>query len=444
MDRDGDDRIDTRRRWLSKRLGLAVGTLYAAPVLMKLTPAHASGSGGGGSGGGGGFSGGNEPQIQSFSRPSRPVRRARAPRPEIVVAATQDGQIDQIAALGFTLIARDTIGLVGAELARFRLPANVTVDQARTQIGAILPEALVDPNHIYTPGELPCGDNSCAAFDLIGWRYAGHACPTGTVVGIIDTTVNADHAALLGVAIEKLPVLAEGRQPASAVHGTAIAILIGGRADTRTPGLLDGVRMVAAEAFHRNASGQDQADAFDVARAIDRLVAANVPVINLSFTGPDNAILRRVVEAALARNVILVAAAGNSGPLSDPLYPAAIEGVVAVTAIDARRRVYRQANAGDHIDFAAPGVQLWTAASVSGGRYRSGTSYAAPFVSAALAAARARRPTAAPSVLIEDLQRNAIDLGEPGRDATFGWGLIQAGGTCGAGGEVFMPASATE
>ncbi len=443
MTKDTADRVDARRRWLSKRLGLALGAIYASPTLLRLTPARASGSGGGSGGGGGGF-GGEGGSPGSFSRPSRPRRRAQAPRPEIVVATLVPGQIDQIVALGYTLVARDTINLIGAELGRFRLPANLTFDQARAQIAGALPDALFDPNHLYSPGELPCGSDSCAAFDLIGWRTAAHSCPGDTVIGMIDTTVNAGHAALEGVAVETMPVLAEGRQPGSAVHGTAIAILLGGRGDSRTPGLLDGVRLVAAEAFHRDASGQDRADAFDVARAIDRLVEAGMPVINLSFTGPDNAVLRRVVEAALARDVILVAAAGNAGPLSDPLYPAAQDGVVAVTAVDARSRVYRQANAGDHVDFAAPGVQLWTAASVSGGRYRSGTSYAAPFVSAALAVARARKPQAPSAQLIEELRSGVVDLGEPGRDKVFGWGLVQADGACRAPAtETFFPAAGT-
>ncbi len=436
-DDDHSDAVDQRRRRLVARLGLGVGTIYAAPVLLRLNPARASGSGGGN---GGDFS--SEPGRRSFSAPSRPQRRVRAARPEIVVATLVPDQIEQIVALGYTLVARDSLALTGSELGRFRLPANVTLDQARAQIADLLPDALFDPNHLYVPGELACGDDSCAAFDLIGWQTAAHSCTSNTVIGIIDTTVNAGHAALEGVAIEKVPVLAEGRQPASAVHGTAIAILLGGRADSRTPGLLDGVRLVAAEACHRAGSGQDLADAFDVARAIDRLVTAGVPVINLSFAGPNNAVLRGVVEAAVARDVILVAAAGNSGPLSDPLYPAAHEGVVAVTAVDVESRVYRQANAGEHIDFAAPGVQLWTAASVSGGRYRSGTSYAAPFVSAALASARARTPDARSADLIDALAKGTVDLGDPGRDSTFGWGLVQAEGACAAAApETFMPAA---
>jgi subtilisin family serine protease len=115
--------------------------------------------------------------------------------------------------------------------------------------------------------------------------------------------------------------------------------------------------------------------------------------------------------------------------------------VVAVTAVDVRKRVFRQANQGDHIDFAAPGVRIWTAASISGGRFRSGTSYAAPFVSAMLAVARTQHPDDDVPQLVEKLADGAIDLGEPGRDATFGWGLIQAPAACDTPAEEFFPAA---
>lgn len=409
------DEIDPTRRRMLLRLGLATTAIYAAPVLATLSTARASS-----------FS-------VSSSAPRRvrrqPARRARRAPPEIVVAAL-GADIDRIAADGYALLSRDSLALLGREIARFALPANVGIDLARQRILELAPQALFDLNHVYTPGELACSGGDCAAFTMIGWQARSHPCLTEITVGLVDTPVNVGHAALADVDIDAFPVIAEGRAPGSAVHGTAIAILLGGRRDTRTPGLLVGARILAAEAFHRGAGGQDAADAFDVARAVDRLVARGASVINLSFAGPRNALLGEVVRAAIDAGAILVAAAGNEGARAEPLYPAAHDGVVAVTAIDGSGRVYRQANAGDHIDFAAPGVRLWTAASVSGGRYRSGTSFAAPFVTAALAIARARAPEADGATLIEQLAASAVDLGDPGRDATYGWGLVQSPGRC--------------
>lgn len=413
------DDVDVTRRKLLKRLGLTALAVYAAPVVLDLSPSRAS-------------------SVSSFSgrprrRPRRrpPRRQRRAPRPEIVVSTQTSGGIDRIAAEGYTLLSRDSVDLLGAEVARFRLPANRTVEQARAEIPALVPATLVDVNSVYRPGSLDCGEDGCAAFEMIGWRRSPQACPAGTVIGMIDTGVNPGHAALQGADVEIVPSIAEGRRPASAAHGTGIAVMIVGRADTRTPGLLEGAKLIAVAAFHRDPSGQDVADAFDVARAIDRLVTRGVGVINMSFTGPDNVVLAEVIRRAIARNTIIVAAAGNHGPNAEPRYPAAYEGVVAVTAVDRDGNVYRRANAGEHIDFAAPGVRLWTAASVRGGRFRSGTSYAAPFVTAAFAVARARAPGRSPADLVRDMAAGAVDLGASGRDPTFGWGLVQSGGCSG-------------
>jgi hypothetical protein len=242
--------------------------------------------------------------------------------------------------------------------------------------------------------------------------------------------VNLDHAALAGQAIERHRLVPSERREAGAAHGTAIATLIVGKRDSRTPGLLPDANLVVVEIFHVEPGGE-AADAFTIARAIDLLVERRVDVANLSLAGPPNAILEVAVNAALERGIGVVAAAGNGGPGSAPAYPAAYPGVIAVTAVDAKGNAYRQAGRGDHLAFAAPGVRLWAAASVSGGRFRSGTSYAAPFVTAALAAQRWSNSERTLEEMVAELSAQAIDLGAKGRDPVFGWGLVQARPLCG-------------
>lgn len=419
--------IVSRRRML-QRLGLAAGVIYAAPVLTGLSTGRAS-------------------SISSFSS-LRPARRRRAQaqvqaRPEIVVTTPDPAVIDLIAAQGYGLVSRDRLELVGADIARFTLPANRTLDEARTEVLQLAPDALLDPNHIYRPSELACDADGCVAFEMVGWSPAPLSCPAGAAIGIIDTGINTDHAALAEVEIEHSAVAGPERRPSSRTHGTAIAVLIAGRADSRTPGLLPGARLVTVDAFHADAAGQDAADAFDIARALDRIAGSSAKVINLSFAGPANLVLERMVRALTEGDAVLVAAAGNAGPNADPLYPAAYEGVVAVTAVDRNLRPYRQAAAGDHVDFAAPGVRLWTAASIRGGRFRSGTSYAAPFVSAALAALRIAEPSVTGAQAVERLATSAADLGPAGRDETFGWGLVQAPEACADPSGMILPAGGT-
>src|SRR3546814_9491455 len=95
--------------------------------------------------------------------------------------------------------------------------------------------------------------------------------------------------------------------------------------------------------------------------------------------------MRLTVERARAGGMRLVAAAGNEGPHAAPVFPAGYPSVLAVTAVDASLQPYRHANRGDYIDLAAPGVDVWSARRGQGGRYNSGTSFAAPFVAAAAA-----------------------------------------------------------
>jgi subtilisin family serine protease len=149
-----------------------------------------------------------------------------------------------------------------------------------------------------------------------------------------------------------------------------------------------------------------------------------VPVINMSLSGPPNEVLHAAIERALAAGHLIVAAVGNGGPASPPLYPAAYDGVIAVTAVDEGQHVYRRASRGSHVELAAMGVDV-IAAAPSGVATYSGTSFASPYV-AALAALE--YPTLDPqkaSAVKESLRENALDLGKPGRDEIYGFGLAR-------------------
>lgn len=74
--------------------------------------------------------------------------------------------------------------------------------------------------------------------------------------------------------------------------------------------------------------------------ALSRLAETGAQVINLSFAGPPNEVLERsIAELVSEKGIVLVAAAGNSGPQSGPQYPAAYPDVIAVTAVDREGRV---------------------------------------------------------------------------------------------------------
>ena len=164
--------------------------------------------------------------------------------------------------------------------------------------------------------------------------------------------------------------------------------------------------------------------------AIDVAIERGAGIVNVSVAGPDNAVLDAAGSAASARGVVFVAAAGNDGPAARPLYPAAYDWAIAVTAVDGRSEAYRRANRGAYIDLAAPGVGLPLPDRNGRTRLRSGTSFAAPFVTAALASYGHRFPAVAGGDSLAALAGIARDLGQPGRDDVFGWGLPEMDRLC--------------
>lgn len=291
---------------------------------------------------------------------------------------------------------------------------------------AAAPAALVDFNHYYRPDAEQCRDNRCLVRHIAGWPADSTplGCTPTQPIGLIDTQINTAHPSLAASRITSIPLIEGQAERSGAKHGTAVAALLVGKGDVA--GLLPGWELIAVDAFRKG----DIATGLDLVRAIDILAGRRIGVINMSLSGPDNALLRKVIADALARNIVLVAAAGNDGPRAKPVYPAAYPDVIAVTAVDRNKRIYRRAAHGGHIDIAAPGVNVWTAASVSGQRPRNGTSFAAPFVSAAAAMIRASNPAFSSEEVRIVLENQTDDLGAPGRDDIFGWGLLDIRGLC--------------
>jgi subtilisin family serine protease len=247
---------------------------------------------------------------------------------------------------------------------------------------------------------------------------------------MIDTGINADHETFEGARLEVTRLGREDLEPSRAIHGTAVAALLVGQRGSRSPGLLPGSRLVAVDAFHR-VGGDERADVFSLLEGLDLLASAEVTVINLSLAGPPNAVLERAVQRlVMEEDIVLTASVGNAGPAAGPYYPAAYAPVLAVTAVDRGGNAYRRAVRGAHVDLAAPGVEIWTAASVSGARWKTGTSFAVPFVTAAASLARIARPDLSAVEIAGELLARASDLGEPGRDDIFGAGIVDLDLAC--------------
>ncbi len=383
----------------------------------------------------------DRPRIRPRVRQQRPSVRAPAPLPdrapdEIVAAGLTAPQLDALLSDGFTILERTEIGGFGGEVLRLRIPPNTRLEAARDRVVAAAPQSLADFSHYYRSEQAEaCSGPHCASIELIDWPgVAGlpAGCGGSVAIGLIDTAINPDHAAFAGGQVEVIR-LSDAALPVSGKqHGTAVAALLVGAAGSRAPGLLPGAKIVAVDAFYRGGRRDDRSGVYELLRALDLLDRRGVRVANMSLAGPPNILLERLVRELSSEGMVIVAAAGNGGPKAAPAYPAAYAEVIAVTAIDRAKRVYRRAGRGDHIDLAAPGVDIWSAASVSGARAKTGTSFAAPFVTAAAALLKAADDNASTADILSALARSAEDLGVSGKDPVFGWGLINARAACAA------------
>lgn len=240
-------------------------------------------------------------------------------------------------------------------------------------------------------------------------------------VGIVDSGIASRHPDLRWKIDGQADFVNKDRRADDRVgHGTHVAGIIAARTDNRT-GIAGGCprcRLLVAKSVGAN-GGYDS----DIARGITWAAKRGARVINLSLGGPGNsAVLKRAVNRALKRGVVVVSAVGNENT-SRKSYPAAYRGVIGVAATTAADKRARFSNFGGWVDVAAPGTRILS--TYPGGRYRrfSGTSMASPHV-AALAGLLAGQGLSKEQIRYRILS-TAKDLGRKGRDPYFGAGRIR-------------------
>jgi len=164
----------------------------------------------------------------------------------------------------------------------------------------------------------------------------------------------------------------------------------------------------------------------DIYEGVEYAVAHGTRVINMSLAGSFlMPYLHQAVQDAVEAGVVVVAAAGNQGTAS-PMCPAAWPEVVAVSSVDADLALAWDSSYGPHIDFAAPGdMVLGGCGSGDNYCYKRGTSMAAPHVAGAFGMLLSEHPGWTSQQAYNWLASHALDLGEPGWDAWYGWGMVR-------------------
>lgn len=377
-----------------------------------------------------------------------PVDLPQAAENEIIALGLTEAQLARAQEQGFDVIEVRDIDILQVQSARLQPPDGSSLEEARAALNAIAPESAADLNHFYRAEQASgdCVGAHCVALEQIAWSgmapegltclHPATTAATSTAtaaaaarrgIGMLDTGINGDHEALADADLELVRLspddLAESREQ----HGTAVASILVGAPDSRSPGLVPDARLVAVDVFHR-AGSDERSDAYSLISGLDELAKRRIAVVNLSLAGPPNAPLARMIDRLRATGVLVVSAAGNGGPQSGPVYPGAYDGVIAVTAVDRNGDIYRRAAQGDHVDIAAPGVEVWAAASIRGARPKTGTSFAAPFVTAATYVLL--EAGLAPAEVEAKLWDLTVDLGADGKDPVYGHGLLSLAGLC--------------
>lgn len=342
----------------------------------------------------------------------------------------------------------ETTPLEGLDIGylRLRTPATMSARSAIQRLNRQFRGLVIDLNHIYTASQDQSRGNLSSTGDsrprknifrshsrarsMIGWDGLPQNCGAGVKIGMIDGAVDISHQALKGKDILVRNVQPRRQKPGSAAHGTAVAALfVGSPGPEGWGGLLPGATLRAANVFGINSRGKTIGSTASILRGISWLVTQKVHVVNIGLTGPDNKNVRKAMSLAHKRDLVVVAAAGNRGFKDKRAYPAGYYHVLAVTAIGPYKGAMTNANRGEHIDFAAPGVRVWTAVP-GGGKYQSGSSFATTYVTAMIGLELARGAEPDADAIRDRLSKTVIDIGEPGKDNLFGFGLISGAPRC--------------
>ncbi|GAC28923.1 S8 family serine peptidase [Brumicola pallidula] len=356
----------------------------------------------------------------------------RAVKNQWIVLADESTK-SKLTSLGASIESNRSYDGLKLSLLRFTVPENLDSKQALAVYlsGSVI--ATLDRNHVYQAQSAlnippaisqPNNDKQSQAQSNLR-RLGASFCADDLRIGMIDSAVDQAHPAFNDAKITAKSFLS-GNVKSPLLHGTAVASVLLGKIDNLAP-LLKGAHLYSAEVFYRRSDYAQGATLNAMIEAINWLIEEHVKVINMSLAGPDNAILKAVVNAANKQGAFIVAAAGNEGPAAAAVFPAGYQDVIAVSAIDQHQQPYRWSNQGTYIDYSAFGVNVLTAQSQRRTGRESGTSMAAPVVSAALACIVARRQNAAEnrSDVLSALAEKAIDLGPTGKDPIFGFGAIQ-------------------
>lgn len=325
-----------------------------------------------------------------------------ARRGELLAIDATTAQLSPLERAGFKVIDREQIEGLDFEIIRLGVPAGLSLPEAQARAAQLVPELELSADNLHFEAGAPTSETrvSPVAVSLAAAQVA----PINSAVGIIDGAPGTT------VRVSATKGFAKGA-PFASDHGSAVASLLS------AAGVKD---LRVADVY-----GQDPAggNALAISKALGWLSASGCEVITISLVGPRNPLVERAVNSIRARGIIVVAAVGNDGPAAPPAYPASYDGVLAITGVDRKGRALIEAGRALHLDYAAPGADVYAFDTKGRGKLWRGTSFATPLATARVAAALSSGKSWRAA-----LDAEARDLGAKGDDDVFGRGLLC--GTC--------------
>jgi len=236
-------------------------------------------------------------------------------------------------------------------------------------------------------------------------------------VALIDSAVDSTHRQLRGKVDPTMDYLPPASPSSCVPHGTQVASIIAAQRVNGVGfrGMAPGARILPVRVSDRIDGNGPSADPTTFAKALRDVTARkDVKVVNISLVlSVDDPQVRAAIEEMIAADVVVVAAAGNGHqdnnprPFDPPSYPAAYPGVLGVGAIGEDGARLPQSNVGSYVDVVAPGKDVLVASPGAGHTVESGTSFAAPFVSATAALLRQARPNATAREVVNRIMATA-------------------------------------
>jgi hypothetical protein len=356
--------------------------------------------------------------------------------------AQSEAQVDAWARRhGLRRVESQSFPLIGATIGLFRITGGKTVDAASRELALDGARSVqLNFRYVLQDQDAALSEGDPAQYALAKLRLPqAHTLAHGAnvTIAVIDSGIDLKHPEFSAATITPFDALGSKEGPHAHGTGVAGAIVSHGRLMGSAPA----AKILAIRAFGVSAKGAESTS-YVILKGLDFAAAHGAQIINMSFAGPKDGLIERSLAALAARNIVMVAASGNAGPKSPPLYPAADANVVAVSATDVQDKLFAASNRGSYVALAAPGVDIFLPAPDDKYQITSGTSFSAAYVSGLAALILERNPTLKPEEVRAILTKTARDLGPPGRDDQFGAGEADAFAAVSAVSVPVMPVAA--